>query len=660
MINTKQIEITQDWKKKIKGDIVDILSVGRKKPIVIGLIDGCYLVSPSSKVVKSLSVKSEPVLLRSNQTSSCFAVMDADDNVSGFDCSGENIWKHHCENAQFISLGPGNELLANKPPYDIFFIDPESDGGGQKFKSIFIPSSFELINNDPVRIAIGGDKGELGLLNGDDGGFEWDIGLAIPIAAISYDPDSKTIIVPAFEDGIYSYSLDGTTQENYDLGASVSKAKIVSTSAGVIIAAAVDEQKLVLFDPENETFLWEYDFAKTIAHWDFSNDGTVLVMTSATGEIETFSIDYAPEQTSIVSAEHVEDESVVSSIQDGEISEEYQHDSVAAHSHRNAELLGEAPLMGGLLPKGDGKIHMTPSGNKTACILPGGEAIVLDTEGNLFLESRLAPPARILKTKSEEFFAAWNSSKFVVFNNEKKKVHTDEFSQNVIEVDSSDRLDTIAYINQKKELVLRCDGQKDDVLRKELPWQAQKLRVSPDGNTLLIEDRDSRFHILSNEGQVMRKQKFGGDLRFDYVLLLNKHCVFASKKGPLMIQTIEGEVVFAKKITGKINSVYNINGLLAVEEQSGRCRLIKADGDSMWEFEPPPGLRLLRMPDGKDPIILVAKNKLLTAYSGYKKSLTVMWAFKCEDNIESVASNEGGTVVALAAGERIYFVSPNV
>ncbi len=658
MDSLSNIEVKTLWEKKIEGEILGIGCLGRKGPLVLAERErACHIISLAGKVLKSIKLENPILSLDTNRSSTLFAFLDTEGTIYGFSAEAVKKWKYNLKGAESIALGNDNEIISKHPPYKVVYLDAGSSTKPIIIKCLFSPLSFCMMNKDPLKLIIAGKRGEIGLANGE-GKFEWEFNIGISTGEISYDPVSDMIIVPAMDDGIHIYDSKGEPAEILDAEGVVTGAVIKSSSTDApIIGAIIDDKSFAIMDIDGTVF-WEKKSEKNIADWDVGDNFSWLSIARTSGETEVYALDLQPEHTSVISpGQYYSEVSGQMSVKE-EDNAGSENNLSGIPKPKEARILGDVPLMGGLLPKDEGRMRLTPSGERIAVSLPGGEVIVIDTEStNILIETRIKAPAKLLDFSSDDFFGVWNSEKLIIIDNKNRQTQSIGQEAGIMQADSSDDLQTIALISANKELVVSSleDG---ELVREQMNPPPKQVRVSPGGDTILVEDKALRFLLLDREGNLKRKQKFGGQLSFDHLLLSENYCIFGSEKGPLIIQDMAGKVIFAKKIQDGVKQIYPLDNSFAVYENSGKCRIINWEGATVWRFEPPPGKYLIKTPPDSDPIIFQARRKMLTAFTGYNKQLSTLWAYRCEDTIESFVADRDCSIMAVAAGERIHFVGP--
>ncbi len=650
------IQVKQIWKKRIRGEIADLACIGKKGPVVIaGENNTCHIVSRKGQPLKSIAFNAAPIAVKANRSATLFAVLDAEGNVHGFTCKGERQWKLHCEGAETIAMGRSNELLTSRPPYTIRYVNAGEKTEPVDIQCKYKPASFAPLGEEPLRIAVAGELGELGVVD-ESGRYVWEFNIGIQTGPMSFDPGSDTLIVSAFDEGIYAYDSAGESKGTLYLQNTVSNALVTDSPAGPVVAALSAENIMSLLDLEG-TVLWEQKLRTPVAAWDISDRAAWLTVATTDGGIRTFATKFPTGQTSVISSDPITEEQGAIATDNGGGEQHGERTVSAVPQPEEAHVFGDISLMGGLLPRGNDRLRISPSGHRTAASLPGGEAIMTDTEGRLLIETRINAPARMLQSNSDVFFGIWNPGKLLIFNTENNRKNPIVPHEKIHQIDCSDDLRTIAFINTDDDLVI-WNREGEQLGREQLSPPPTRIRVSPDGETIMVEDKQLRFLFFGRDGQLKKKHRFGGDLRFDHLILHDNFCTFASGKGPLILQDMEGKVIFAKKIGAGIKRLYLTNNALAIEEMSGVSRLMDREGTTIRRFEPPPGQSLIRMPSGNDPVIFQAWRKRLTAFTGHKKNLSAVWSFRCEAEIEAFDANTEGNVLAVAAGGRIYFVGP--
>ncbi len=643
------------WKKRIRGEIADVACMGKKGPLIIAPVDKCcYILPKTGKGGKKLALDSKARSIAVNRTATIFSVLDCDGNACGFSRKGVKIWQHRIERARAMALGASGELLIDSGTYNLRYYHAQDDEP-REIKCHCIPDSLALINEEPMQFAVAGRLGELGVISGSSG-YEWEFSIGIQTGPISFDHASGTIVVPAFEDGIYLYNTGGETVGNFDLSAPVSSVRIANTRVGPLIIAFTADNSLVLLNIEGN-LLWEKRLKEPVVAMHVAEGGGWMTIATANGGVLTYALKLSADHTPAFTTGQVADEESRTGALD--ITKGHEDGEVALTDKKTpqAHVYGEAPLKGALLPRGEGRVRVSASGHRVAASLPGGDCIVMEPDGRVVADSRIDPPARILQSSSQDFFGIWNPRKLVFINNQNNRVQSEDFESGIKQLGSSDDFQTIAFVNKKNELVVRS-LQGEELTRKRFSPGPGLICVSPDGKTILVEETRLSLKFIGPDGQEKEARNFRTKIPFDHLCLTDTFCACINTKGVLLLQNTEGEFLLKEKIKGGIKNAYTLKDTLVVEENSGKCRLINEQGDTFWEFEPPPGKTLIRMPDKSDPLLFLTRKKLLTAFEGYKKKLSVLWTFKSDAEIEFIDADSAGKMLVAGAGGRLYFVGP--
>jgi hypothetical protein len=575
-------------------------------------------------------------------------------------------------------------------------VDPRNPDAAQELKCQHQVASLALLEDDTDGVVVAGERGELSRL-GPGGDTLWKYNLGSECRRVRVSHGSELIVLPVLEEGIQTFDLNGDGMGAFDLGEPVTGAAAGTGPSGPLMAVVTQEKVLMVLDMEG-LILWDFELEVLLVDFDFTDDAALLVAAGGDQQIHGFKLtgsgwnpftaDRPAEEMASTPAEPVaetgledeedfdleglleEEEGVQTANTDarpetGQMVEEPQEEPEApplpeeapagAPRPKGAMILGQLELPGETLPTDLDQVFVTPDGQCSLVAMPGGRTLLLDRSGNLVSEFEIGPNSRIVKRRSNQRAVVWSPNELLVIDlreGEGEKVVLGPPSARLLESTCNGKL--IALIDENDDLViLRSDG--EEIVRRHIDPPPIMLHMSPGGKTILTKDDEGRFRFFDNRARLQRKQRIAGGGVFSDVILEEGFCALGGSEGRVIVQEMSGKVLWTERVANRVVRMESLENAIAVYDQSGTCMVLNPYGEIEMEFEPPPGLSLVRVPEAGNPILLHARRDVLTAYGGYSRKLDARWSFRCDDPIRVFEADSNATFVMVASGNTLFF-----
>ena len=622
-----------------------------------------FLYTPAGDCVRTLDLADPLVDLCCPADGSVFAVLTAS-GVQGWTPEGELLWEVEIDKeASAIDLGRTARGLAFiEPPSTVHVMDVRTGDLQYAVKCGFEAASLALMEGSPSGILVASRMGHIGQY-AFDGTSRWQYDLDCHTGEVQFNSSAELVVLAAHEEGLHTFRPDGEGAGAFDLGEAVTHATAVETQEGVLLALASGRTDLALMDMEG-FILWEHSFDSSVGFLASSEDGNLISVAETSQRLTAFAASGAEPGEDVPSseagAEVSEATTVGEGVPDGEKKGGQKEEVMALGAPRpeRAEVVAKTELPGGGVPDRLDGIHVTYTGDFVAVIAPAGSLLCYDGRGNLRHSENVDLPASIKKKRAQRLVAAWAPTEILEMDmeeGESRRLSIDSAPARLM--DCSANLDLLTVVDEDDCVTfMQRDGQR--ICRKEIQPPPTHLHVSPSKGRVLTRDAEGRFRFFDARGNMLRKQRLAADEQFDQVILEDGFCAFGGSEGRVVVQDVSGKVLWAERVADSIARMESLENSFAVHDQGGTAMLINPYGEVTAELQPPPGLCMMRRPQGRDPVLLHARRNILTAYGGYRRKLEALWSFRCEDQIEVFEADRNARLVVVAAGNFLYFLTP--
>ena len=615
------------------------------------------------------------IALRAHVTDVCatpegrlFAVVDEKGKVVAFGADGKPLWAVTVgQGVPSIDIDrSGRRLVAARPPYSIITVSP---GAHEKeLKCHHRVASVALVEGPPDSIAAAGELGELSFMD-TEGGARWQYSLGTRSGRVRISPAAGIVTLPVYEEGVQSFTLEGAGAGAFDVGQSVTVAAAAASPVGTVLALLTDENGVMLMNMDG-LVLWHQRFDAGVADFCITDDASMIVASVGGRRLVGFAIEVpgptpshaGPAQVGARAAERPPETGSAAAtagaaaIEEAPAAEKEPVVPAGTPRPQEAVLVAEREFASGAGPKGLDCLAVTPGGQFALAALSDGFMIALDRRGNTVVEARLDGPAQVRKKRSDGLLAAWNPRVLVGVEFGTAQVWTLPLGPVAARLlDCTEDLSLISLVDERDHLViLRRDG--TEAGRYRGGPGAVRLLMTPTAGTVLTMDAEGRLRFFDAEANLRRKQRMAGGESFDQVVLEDGFCAFGGSEGRVVMQDVNGKVLWAAKVLDSVERLESLEHALAVYGSEGKCLVLSPYGDIVAEFSPPPGQCALRTAPGTEPVLLHARRNVLTAFGGYQRKLDALWRFECREEIEFFEADRSGSLVAVVAGRRLCLV----
>jgi hypothetical protein len=692
-----EIQVEQAWTYTVPAPVGGLASSAQNHRTLVGDIEGtCHLLEPDGKLRTTVPAGGPVRAVRASASGNCFGVLTENGVLQAFNTNAEPLWELDVEGVESFDLGKTARTVAlGVPPYGVLLVDPLNPDGALEVKCQHQVASLAVLETETDGVVAAGERGELSRLD-SDGETVWKYNLGNECRQVRISHASQLIVLPVLEEGIQTFDIDGNGQGAFDLGDPVTGAGAGYGPSGPLLSVVTREQVLMVMDMEG-LILWDHELDVLLVDFDFTDDASLLVTVGGNQVVHAFGLTgpggepfAAAEPTEEISAQEVgaapeldldeepefdleglieEEEFIEEELLEAEEAPEAEtvEEEVEAPSKpteappgaprpKGAQILGELQLPGEALPTDLEEIFVTPDGTCAVAALPGGRVLTLDRTGEIVSEFEVGAHGRIVKRRSNEMAVVWSPENLLVLDLQAgtgRQVVLGPPPVRLLRASSNGEM--VALVDEKDDLIiLHSDG--EEVVRRHIDPPPIMLDMSPAGSTILTKDDEGRFRFFDNEASLQRKQRIAGGGIFADVILEEGFCALGGSEGRVIVQEMSGKVLWTKRVANRVVRLESLENAIAVYDQSGTCMVLNPYGEVEMEFEPPPGLSVVRTPSHGDPILLHARRNVLTAYGGYSRKLDARWSFRCEDPIRVFESDREATFVVVASGNTLFFV----
>lgn len=669
MIEDKNIEIEPAWEFNVPAPVAGMAFSTTSGKTLIAAMDGtCYLLNPDGDLDDTISVEGNVQMVRVSDNGECFGVLTEPGGLYGFDPDGNALWEMDVEGASLFDLGQsGRKVALAVPPYAVLVAETDNPDEAADLTFQHEVDSLALVESDGDGVVAAGELGELSRvdINGD---VLWKYNVGSENRALHLSHAAELVVLPVLEEGVQTFSFGGEGRGAFDLGAPVTSASAAMAGDGPLLALVTDEKTLTIMDMEG-LILWEHEHDVLLVDFDFADDASQLVAVGGNQVALGFKLvgaaleappmpeePVAPEEPSLAEEPAPPDESEAPVAEEEEEAEFEPAPPPGAPRPKGAVILGQVERSGQKLPTDLDQIFVTPSGEYAVAVLPEGEVLVLNRTGEVLQELDVDPETSIVKRRNDDKTVVWNPDlalTIVLKSGESNELPLGPPPARLFQCTTDGRLMTL--VDEKDDLVvLRSNG--EEMGRRSISPSPTHLYMSPGGNTILTKDGEGRFRFLDNRARQQRKQRIAGGGSYDHVILEEGFCALGGSEGRVIVHEKSGKVLWTERVASQVVRLESLENAIGVYDESGQCMVLNPYGEVEMEFEPPPGLSMLRWPSGGDPLLLHARRNVLTAYGGYSRKLDARWSFRCDENIRVFEADRNATFVVIAAGESLYCV----
>jgi len=620
-----------------------------------------------------------------------------------FTPEGRHLWMANLgHGTTHYHLGrSGSRVAIARPPDELSVVVPRASRKG--LTCPFAPESVALIesaDDDLVLAASGG--GDLALLEAR-GAMRWAHSVKARCGRVHLNLRSGLITLPAHDEGVQLFTLDGEGAGAFDVGEPVVAAASGATAAGSVLALLTGGGAVLLMDTDGNV-LWESAFDLPASSLALTSDGSLLVVALGNqtclalrltqgeevgGQLPEFD-EYATSPHAPWPGEEIIEAQIVGGdegdlpelLPEGDgpappepepdeewdivaavVEEPTEEEAPAGTEPRPLPTLGTAKLTGKIrvadadAPTSLDQLFISPGGEFACMAMADGHVVALDMAGKTLATGLIEPPARIIRRRTESLLGVWGPRELLIVSAEGGKVQTLPLeSLDVRLLYCSAALDMMAVVDAVGQLTLARPG-REVLARVTVQPAPRRLAVSPDGKVITTEDAERRRRFFDCRGRQVHKQRFAVDEDFPQVVVENAFCAFGGTEGHVVLQDAGGKAVSRRKVLRNIARLESLGSTIGIYDAGGQCLVMAPYGNIEARFALPPGPMLVRKPRSGSIVALSAQGNVLTAYSGgLRTEPTPLWEFECKDRIVVFDASADADRAVIVAGERVYFI----
>ncbi|MFW5915650.1 MAG: hypothetical protein ACOCTQ_04175, partial [Planctomycetota bacterium] len=447
-------------------------------------------------------------------------------------------------------------------------------------------------------------------------------------------------------------------------------------------ALVIDERDFVIARSDG-AIMWEYESEVLLVDFDFSPDASRLVAASGNQVVEGFNLsashveeNKAPQEPPPVELEEkietgdTEMPPPPPPPVDNEVDEEPETKPQPDHLRpgappdsprtRDASIVGEVPVDDADLPDTLGQINVTPDGRYCVAVLPDHGIMVFTREGDVTQEIPVTERAQIVKTPHNNIVTVWTPSSCWVLNlAEESSRRLDFGDRKAFLFQATADAELITLVDEDDNLLL-MKGNGDKIGRRPVNPPPTLLAMAPAGGVIVTKDTEGRFRFFDGQGNQTRKQRIAGGGNYEHIIVEEGFCALGGTDGRIIVHEMSGKVLWTEQVSNGVARLESLGNSMAVYDEAGLCKILNPYGKVEIEFDPPPGLSLLRAPQQNDPVLLHASRNVFTAYSGYSRKLEAQWGFRADNPVRVFEASRTGDFVVIAAGSTFYCLQKDI
>ncbi len=579
-------------------------------------------------------------LLRSADDGALFVGLAGQDVVYAFDPEGELQWRIEFKDpVTDLDLIPSvHRLVAVSEEGRVHLHDWQSHQSvvGQLEWPIH---SARAVQTEPPVIAVADEEGNLALLD-LEAGVRWQKATGGRTGPVRVDPAAGRLLLPALEDGVRTFDLQGAEGDAPGFGGAVKRIEPAPDVSRFMVETASAE--LVLSTAEPRT-LWRKQLPRSPVDWALADEGRLLVLARGGRDLTAHRMPSAAAERS---------EPKPASAQPRRI--ERRQDETGAHRASGGDedhLVWRRPA-----PEVGGRVRMmlAEHGEYALMAYVSGRAVIYDAAGEKVLEAEVEPPLHLMPPMPRRAFALWGGTQAVLLEPERSARRSLSLQCRALHCNCSRDLRVVCVVD--REGTLRCFRDGSPAWQRNLRAFATGLFVSPEGRTILVTDETARYRYYSVDGRLIHKFRFSGEEMHRCYGLTERFSVFSSDKGHVVFVEPEGRRLWTGRPLGALEEVELLDGLVSIYRGSGACAVIDPQADQVWEVWPGSGESRVRKPPHSDPVLFRAEGSTLTVQAGHRAQMRALWEVHCDAPIESFRVDRGATTAFLLAGGELYLV----
>ncbi|MFO7959135.1 MAG: PQQ-binding-like beta-propeller repeat protein [Candidatus Brocadiia bacterium] len=493
------------------------------------------------------------------------------------------------------------------------------------------PESMAIVSEDPVTIVLADAGGHIALMDLQSQ-LRWEKKLEMPVGPLACDAGGDTIAVPAFEEGVLLLRRNG---EELGTLSTTSPAERVAVSPGGRACLVQTRGADLLLLGTDGAVQWQKGLKRAPADWALGAGGDVVAVAKGGRQLAAYR----------AGAEPGEAEAAFTAIED----------ALEKEPATSSRLLWRRSVGGDTEATRVSDIRLIGEGDYVVFVCADGTVAALDREGNRVLETNASTPAW--------FALQWAGTGMVVWN-KRALLRLEPGEGRVRRVALRDAPTCVACSGDLSLLCIGMDSGEVRVFRDDEGGWARRLDspvtdvyVNPAGDTVMSADTSGRFSFFEVDGGLRHKFRFGGEELYWACGLGADFAVFRDEVGHLMVLDFDGADVWQGRPLGVLSRVEVLSESVAVYREEGACALVDPREDQVSEMWPPPGQSLLRRRPAGEPVVVVAEGNAVTAYTGFRRRLDVVWRVECDAEVTDFRADPQAHAVAALAGGELYRIN---
>jgi len=500
----------------------------------------------------------------------------------------------------------------------------------------WVPESMAIVSEDPTTVVVADAEGHMALMDLQSQ-LRWEQELGIPIGPVACDAGGDTIALPTFEQGVLLFRRNG---EKLGALTGVSPARRVAVSpGGRSCLVETQDADLLLVDTDG-TVRWRKELRRRPADWALGAEGDVVTVAKGGRHLAAYRVSGGESEPVPDSAD-----SAFTAIKDA-----LQKEPAAP-----SRLLWRRCVGGDAEATRVSDIRLIGEGDYVVFVCTDGTVAALDREGTRVLETNADMPAWFALQWAGTGMVLWNEHGLLRLEPGEGRVRRVSLKEPPDCVACSGDLGLFCMGMESGEVRVFRDGQAGWARRLDSP--VTDLYVNPAGDSVMSADASGRFSFFKADGRLRHKFRFGGQESYRPCGVGGDFGVFCDETGHLIVLDFDGGELWKGRPLGVLSRVEVLPAAVAVYREEGACALIDPHQDDVTELWPPPGeSRLCRRPGG-EPVLMLAENNAVTAYTGFRRRLDVVWRVECDEKVADFRADPQARAVAALAGGELYRIN---
>ncbi len=599
-----------------------------------------YVLDPDGRVVGKFRAGQPVRRVGADREGELFAALAGDGIVYAFDRTAGLQWRvefdRHLED---FHLGPAGEYLVAAAADGQLCVYSSETRAKMAGRTQWAPRSVVAFAADPLQFAVAGADGDLAAF-GPEGNCLWTRNLRGRIGPIACEVHRPLLAVPALEDGLRLFQADG---------AEAGTVKLDQPARRVAVRAGADRFLVETTGPQfvlterAGLICWKKSLRRPPADWAADARLELLAVVDGEGALSACRVEEwepRPGKTGQGPDADAPRETLRMSSQPGV---------------KAPEVLWQTDLAADAEGVDVSRLAVGREGNCTVLVFADGTVIGLDRSGESVVQTRTSMPAWTAPAGPAAGVAVWSASGVLMVEPGKRQTRSVSFKDEADFFDCSRDLRFAVRANAAGALAcLGANG--ETVWSRQVDPAPVDVYVSPSGGVVMTGDESGRYRFFTDEGRLFHKLRFGGAATYPAAGLSDEFALFASPGGRMYAVDHEGRKMWGGRPVGALDRTEVPGETVYAYSLTEDCAVVEPLSGDVWELVPPPGRTRLRKPPEGDPVLLHAEGNVLTAFTGYRRKLDVLWRYRAEAGIDGFGVCAEGHVAVLTVGPEVTAV----